>query len=349
MMNRIAVAGKWIGDGQPCYVVAEAGANHNRDLDIAKELIGRAAAAGADAVKFQTYSAETLYSKKTPRFKYLEALGNVSTYELLKSLEIPRNWHAELAEYCAQRGVVFFSSPFDFRAVDELDEVGVPLFKIASFEIVDVGLIRHVASKGKPVIISTGMATLADIEDAIEACHSVGNEQVVLLQCASLYPAPARIINLCSMDTMRIAFRCPVGLSDHTTGITIAIAAAARGAAVLEKHYTLDHTMPGPDHPFAIEPDELMSMVRAIREVEEALGDGRKVGPSEEEAQEMFRLGRRSLVAAAPIPAGTILTADRLAVKRPGYGIRPKDINLVVGRAARVDIEEDDVITWDLI
>jgi sialic acid synthase SpsE len=350
MMTRVQVAGKWLGEGEACYVVAEAGANHNRDLGIARQLIDAAAEAGVDAVKFQTYSAETLYSKKTPKFRYLEKQGTeVSTHDLLKSIELPRQWHAELAEYCTKHGVVFFSSPFDMRAVDELAELDVPLFKIASFEIVDLPLIRHVATKGKPIVISTGMANLAEIEDAIDACRSVGNDQVILLQCASLYPAPARLINLRSMDTMRMAFRCPVGLSDHTPGINVAVGAAARGAAMLEKHYTLDRTMKGPDHPFAIEPSELTAMVRGIREVGEALGDGQKRGPSAEEGEEMYRLARRSLIAACRIPAGTVIAREMLTVKRPGFGIRPKDLELVIGRRAKVDIDEDDVVTWELI
>jgi sialic acid synthase SpsE len=330
-------------------VVAEAGANHNRDFGMAKQLVDEAARAGADAVKFQTYSADTLYSKKTPSFKYLEGLGEVSTHDLLASIELPRAWHAELAEYCRQNGVVFFSSPFDLRAVDELDEVGVPMFKIASFEIVDLPLIEHAASKGKPVVISTGMATLADIEDALAACRRVGNDQVVLLQCASLYPAPPHIINLRAIDTLRAAFGCPVGLSDHTRGITVAVGAAARGAAMLEKHYTLDRTMQGPDHSFAIEPNELRALVAGIREVEAALGDGRKAGPSAEESEEMYRLARRSLIAATDIPAGTIIAREMLTVKRPGYGILPKHVDIVVGRPAKVDIHEDDVITWAMI
>lgn len=348
-MRTVTVGDRVVGGDQPCFIVAEAGANHNRDLGLAKRLIDVAAEAGADAVKFQTYSADTLYSKETPNFSYLRSLTDKSTHELLKSLEIPRAWHAELADYCRQRGTIFFSSPFDHRAVDELDDIGVPLFKIASFEIVDLPLIRHTASKGKPIAISTGMATLGEIEDAITACHDAGNDQIVLLQCASLYPAAPRLINLRAMATMRAAFGYPTGLSDHTTGASVAIGAAALGAAMLEKHFTLDRTMEGPDHPFAIEPDELRDMVRGIRETEAALGDGFKRGPSADEAGEMYRLGRRSLVAARAIPAGTPLEAEMLTVKRPGYGIRPKFLDLVVGRPVKRDIAADEVLTWELV
>lgn len=199
------IGGRRIGDGQPCFVIAEAGANHNRDLGMARELIAVAADAGADAVKFQTYSAETLYSKKTPRFAYLEPLTDNSTWQLIKDIELPRNWQAELAAEAATRGILFMSTPFDHAAVDDLAAL-VPAFKIASFEIVDLDLIRHAASLGKPIIISTGLADYEDIADALAACRQVGNEAIVLLQCASLYPAPPERMNLRAMETMRRAF-----------------------------------------------------------------------------------------------------------------------------------------------
>lgn len=348
-MKAVSVAGRAVGQGEACFVVAEVGANHNRDFDLAKRLIDVAVEARADAVKFQTYSADTLYSRKTPRFKYLKDVADSDTHALLKSSELPRDWQRRLADYARERHIVFFSSPFDTRAVDELAEIGVPLFKIASFELVDLPLIEYTASKGRPVVLSTGMATLGEIEDALLACRKAGNEQIILLQCASLYPAPAELINLRSMDTMRAAFDCPVGLSDHTLGIHVAIGAAARGAAMLEKHFTLDRGMKGPDHPFALEPGELLAMVAGIREVESALGDGRKVGPSPAEADEMYRLARRSLVAACRIPRGTPITRDMLTVKRPGFGIKPAHLEIVIGRRAKVDIDADDVITWEMV
>jgi N,N'-diacetyllegionaminate synthase len=344
----VRVGDRWVGDGAPCFVVAEAGANHNRDLAMAKRLIDVAATAGADAVKFQTYSAETLYSKKTPRFSYLEGQTSKGTWDLIKGIELPREWQAELAEYAAKRGIVFFSTPFDYRAVDELQALGVPAFKIASFEIVDLPLIAYAAARAKPMILSTGLATYEDIQDALEACWNVGNRDVVLLQCASLYPAPPRRMNLRALATLRQAFGVPVGLSDHTRGIHVAAGAVALGACVIEKHFTLDRALPGPDHPFAIEPQELTEMVRQIREIEEALGDGRKLGPAVEE-QEMHQKARRSIIAARSIPKGTCITRDMLTIKRPGYGIRPKFMGLVIGRIAAVDIDEDDVVTWDLL
>jgi len=347
-MLRCRIGDRWIGDGEPCFVIAEAGANHNRDLSMAKELIAVAAEAQADAVKFQTYSAETLYSRHTPRFTYLESVTDKSTWELIKEIELPREWHAELAAEAGKRGLLFMSTPFDHRAVDELDAVGVPAFKIASYEIVDLPLIGHAATKGKPMILSTGLASYEDIDDAIAACHAAGNEEIVLLQCASLYPAPPEVMNLRAIETLRRAFGTLVGLSDHSLGIHMASAARALGASVIEKHYTLSRTLRGPDHPFAVEPGELREMVRHVREVEVALGDGRKRGPHVKE-REMYEKARRSVVALRPIPVGQRIERDMLTIKRPGFGIRPKHIDLVVGRVAKVDIDEDAVITWDMV
>jgi sialic acid synthase SpsE len=344
----VRIGERIVGDGQPCYVIAEAGANHNRDLGMGKTLVDVAADAGADAVKFQTYSAETLYSKHTPRFSYLDGVSDQDTWDLIKSIELPREWQAELAAHAAARGIQFLSTPFDHRAVDELAALGVPAYKIASFEIVDLPLIGHAAARGRPMIISTGLATYEDIADAVQACASAGNRDVVLLQCASLYPAPPARMNLRAMATMRAAFDVPVGLSDHSLGIHVAVAAAGLGAAVVEKHFTLDRTLPGPDHPFAVEPGELREMVRQIREVEAALGDGLKLGPAAEEL-EMHEKARRSLVAARAIPAGTVIDRGMIAIKRPGSGIRPKFVDLVVGRVARVDIGEDVVLTWEML
>jgi len=346
--RRVKIGERWVGEGEPCFVIAEAGANHNRDLAMGKELIDVAADAGADAVKFQTYSAETLYSKKTPRFSYLEGLSDKDTWDLIKAIELPREWQGELAAHAARRGVRFLSTPFDHRAVDELAALGVPAYKIASFEIVDLPLIGYAASRGRPMILSTGLASYEDIADAIAACAGAGNRDVMLLQCASLYPAPPARMNLRAMDTMRRAFAVPVGLSDHSLGIHVASAGVALGASVVEKHFTLDRRLPGPDHPFAIEPGELRDMVKQIRDVEAALGDGLKLGPAPEE-EEMHQKARRSLIAACAIPGGTRIERSMIAIKRPGFGIRPKFVDLVVGRIAQVDIEEDTVLTWEML
>ncbi len=345
---KVRIGDRWVGDGEPCFVIAEAGANHNRDLGMGKALIDVAADAGADAVKFQTYSAETLYSKHTPRFSYLEGVSDQDTWDLIKAIELPREWQADLAAHAKARGIHFLSTPFDHRAVDELEALGVPAYKIASFEIVDLPLIGYTAARRRPMIISTGLASYEDIADAVATCARAGNRDVVLLQCASLYPAPPARMNLRAMATMRAAFNVPVGLSDHSLGIHVAVAAAGLGASVVEKHFTLDRKLPGPDHPFAIEPGELSEMVRQIREVEAALGDGLKLGPAPEE-MEMHEKARRSLIAARAIPRGTAIDRSMIAIKRPGFGIRPKFIDLVVGRVAKVDIVEDAVLTWDML
>ena len=332
--------GRKIGDGAPCFIISEIGANHNRSLSLAKEMIDASVEAGADAVKFQIYSAETLYSRKTPRHS---GYGK-DLFDLIKEIETPRTWLPELAEYCAKKGILFFATPFDFDAVDELDEVS-SFFKIASFELVDLPLLRYCASKGKPMIISTGLANMEEIEDAYLTCRNGGNEQIVFLQCASTYPAPASIMNLRSMETIRRAFGVPTGLSDHTRGIHISVAAAAMGASVIEKHFTLDRTMEGPDHPFAIEPHELKELVRQVREVESALGDGRKLGPAPEE-MESFRIGRRSIHAAVDIPAGTVISEEMLVCKRPGCGIAPKFLPLILGRCVKRSLYADEWIDW---
>ena len=334
-----------IGDGEPAFIIAEAGANHNRDFGMAKKLIDVAADSKVDAVKFQTYSAETLYSKKTPEFSYMKGQN---VYDLIKSIELPREWQQELAEYADQRGIMFLSTPFDYAAVDELDEIGVLAFKFASFEIVDLELLKYAASKQKPMIISTGMANLGEIEDAINAIRSAGNNDIILLHCNSLYPTPPEVVNLRAMETMREAFKLPVGFSDHTLGIHISLAAVAMGACVIEKHFTLDRDLPGPDHSFAIEPDELKEMVRCVREIEEAKGSGIKER-SELEGDEMYVKARRSIHAKVDIPRGMKITKNMLVVKRPGYGIKPKFIDMVVGREAKNDINEDEWITWDMV
>lgn len=340
--------GRLIGDGQPVYVIAEAGANHNGDYGLACELIDAAVDAGADAVKFQTYSGNTLYSSKAPKFDYLEGVSDKAPHELLEDLAMPRHWQPKLAEYCGER-IDFLSSPFDRDAVDELDALDVPGFKIASFELVDLPFIEYAASKGRPLILSTGMATLGEIEEAIDAAHKGGADEIIILQCASLYPSPPEIMNLRSIPALRNAFGRPIGLSDHTLGIHVSVASVAVEAALIEKHFTMDRTMPGPDHPFAIEPDELANLVSQVRDIEVALGDGVKRGPSEAEAQEMYGKARRSIVAAEAIPAGSRIERHQLTVKRPGHGIKPKFIEAVVGRTAATDIEYDDIITWDML
>ena len=343
-MKKIKIGKHLVGDQEPCFIIAEAGSNHNGSFEQAKKLIDAASEAGAGAVKFQIFTAEKLYSKYTPEFSYLKGK---STYELIKNIETPRDWIKGLAEYCEEKNIDFLASAFDFEAVDLLDKY-VSAFKIASFEIVDLELIKYTAQKGKPIIISTGMANLGEIEEAINAAKSTGNEDIILLHCNSVYPTPVDIVNLAAMETMRKAFHTPVGFSDHTLGIHIPVAAVAMGACVIEKHFTLDRNLPGPDHSFAIEPDELKEMMEWIREVEKSRGNGIKE-KSELESEEMYAKARRSVHAKVDIPKGTKITKDMLIIKRPGYGIKPKFIDIVVGREAKKDIKADEWITWEMI
>lgn len=350
-MKKIKLGGRWIGEGEPCFIIAEAGSNHDGKLEQAKQLIDIAVEAGADAVKFQTYSAEELYSSKTPTMKYLKRNKLIrkdeSVWDLIKKIEMPREWHKPLANYCEEKKIIFLSTPFDLKAVDQLEEVGMAACKIASFEITHLPLLEYVAKKEKPIILSTGMADLGDIELALDTIYKQGNRNVILLHCAVGYPPKYEELNLRAMQTMRQAFQLPVGFSDHILGITSDIAAIALGACVIEKHFTISRKLKGPDHSFALEPNELKDMVKAIRDTEKGLGSPiKRHTPAE---QDMYRLGRRSLIAACNIPRGTIITRQMIDVKRPGYGIHPKMMNVVIGRVAKVAIEKDDILTWEMV
>ncbi len=350
-MKSVKVANKTIGEGYPCFIIAEAGSNHDGKLEQAYQLIDVAKQAGADAVKFQTFSAEKLYSKKTPTMEYVKKnkllKDGETVWDLIKKVEMPRDWHAKLADYCKKKDIIFLSTPFDLDAVDQLEAVGIPAYKIASYEITHLPLIEACAKTGKPIIQSTGMADLTDIEVALNTIYKAGNRDVVLLHCAINYPAQIQDINLKNMETMRIAFNVPVGFSDHTLGITADIVAVALGAKVIEKHFTLSRKLTGPDHPFAVEPEELAAMVKAIRDTEASFGSAiKKHTPVEEE---MYRLARRSLVAARSIPKGTQITRDMIEVKRPGFGIPTRMMEALIGRTAKINIEEDDILTWEMV
>jgi sialic acid synthase SpsE len=338
-----------VGPRHPCYVIAEAGSNHNRDLPTALRLIEVAAEAGADAVKFQTYTAEGLYSRRTPDIKYLKEKGLVgdqeSVWDLIKRVEIPWEWHADLARHAAECEITFFSTPFEEAAVDVLENVGVPAYKIASYEVNHLPLIERVARTGKPMFISTGMASLGDIERALDTAAAAGAHDLLVMHCAVNYPPRFDDLNLRAITTMREAFQIPIGWSDHTPGHTADVVAVTLGACAVEKHYTLSRDQPGPDHPFALEPDELAAMVTAIREAEHALGSSVKRVTDAE--ADLYRLARRSIVAARDIPAGGELRREDLAVKRPGFGIPVDALEQVVGRHVAKDVVADQVLDWD--
>lgn len=345
---RIEIAGRAVGTGHPTYVIAEAGSNHNRDLATAKQMIDVAGQAGADAVKFQTYTADGLYSRQTPSMSYLEDGGLLhereTVWELIKRIEMPWEWHAELAEHARAAGIDFLSTPFQEEAVEVLEEVGVPAYKIASYEVTHLPLIERCARTGKPLLLSTGMASLGDIEAALDVINAAGLDEIVVLHCAINYPPRFADLNLRAIPMLAAAFGVPIGWSDHTMGHTADVVAVALGASVVEKHFTLSRDQDGPDHPFALEPVELTAMVRAIRECEAALGSSVKRVTDAE--AEMFRLGRRSLVAAQDIPGGTAIRREDLAVKRPGTGIPVHEMELVVGRRLRYAVQADHILTW---
>ena len=342
-MREILIGQRLVGDGHPSFITAEIGSNHDQDFDQARRLIDAAVHAGVDAVKFQTFRAAQHFSHRSPGFSYLK---DKETYTLIESLELDRAWQSPLMQHANDQGVEFFSSPCDTDALLELDALGVPLHKLASFDITDIGFIASMARTGKPIVLSTGMADWLDIQRALDAMAAEANDRVILLQCTSLYPAPAHLANLRAMQSMRLAFGTLVGYSDHTMGDHLALASVALGACFIEKHFTLDRSLPGPDHPFAMEPAELALMVQRIREVESGLGDGRKAGPRPEE-MEMAMKGRRSLHARVNIPAGAVIADDMVVVKRPGLGISPSLRSQVVGRKAARVIEHDEWITWD--
>jgi len=347
-MKNITIGNRQIGEGHSVFIIAEAGSNHNRNLEQAKKLIEIAAEAEADAVKFQTYSAETLYSKKTPNPEYLEGkMEQKSVWQLIKDIELPREWQGELADFTRSHDLIFLSTPFDYKAIEELEVLKMLAYKIASFEIVDLPFLKKIAETKKPIILSTGMADLGDIEDAVNAIKEVGDNGIALLQCAINYPPPMEDLNLRAIKTLQQAFQVPVGFSDHTMSTSIPAVAVALGACIIEKHYTIDRTMQGPDHKFALEPNELKVMVKNIRDAEASLGSPKKVLVESE--KNLHKLARRSIIAAKKIPKGKTLEMSDLTIKRPGYGIAPKFLDKVIGKVAKKEIDEDDIITWDFI
>jgi len=349
-MKSVNFGGRLIGDGHPAFVIAEAGVNHNGDLDLGRALIREAAAAGADAIKFQSYKAGKISTKTAPRYWVEPDDPRGSQFDTFKKLDsFGPEEHRELFRCARAEGILCFSAPFDDEAVDMLDELGAPGFKIASADLTDYPLLEKAAGKGKPVILSTGLATIAEIGEAIEVVRATGNDQLVLLHCTLQYPCAPENANLRMMLHMKAAFPdVPVGLSDHTLGIAVPQAAVALGAVAIEKHYTVDKTLPGsPDHYLSVDPRDLKEMVAGIRTIEKAMGRSLK-GPVEAESQ-AYKFARRSVVSKTAIPRGTAITREMLTFKRPGTGIYPKHVDVVVGRTAKVDIPEDTVLEWSMI
>ncbi|MBP2044980.1 N-acetylneuraminate synthase [Methanobacterium aggregans] len=338
---------KLTADPKNSFIIAEAGVNHNGSLKTAKKLIDAAKEAGADAVKFQTFKTEKILTKNAQKAEYQKkTTAEDSQYEMIKKLELSPNDFRELADYADKKGITFLSSPFDIESVDLLDELGVPLFKLASGEITNFPLLEHIADKGKPVILSTGMADLGEIGEAINLFENKIPE-LILMHCVTSYPAKVEDVNLKVIKTLKCAFKLPVGFSDHTLGIEMDVAAVAMGACALEKHFTLDKNMDGPDHKASLEPAEFKEMVNAVRNVEKGMGTGIKRLTVEE--AEIKRIARKSIVANVNIGPGTVLTESMLTVKRPGSGIEPKYFNSLIGKTITSKINKDDVLIWDML
>ena len=326
-------------------IIAEAGVNHNGSIEMAKQLIDTAAIAGVDYVKFQTFKAEKLVTKEAKQAEYQQRnAADDSQYAMLKKLELSQAQHEELVSYCRQKGVRFLSTAFDLESIDYLHSVNLGLWKIPSGEITNYPYLKKIAQYGEPVIMSTGMCSMDDVEQAINVLLKNGltKEQITLLHCNTEYPTPMPDVNLRAMLQMKEKFGVRVGYSDHTKGIEVPIAAVALGAEVIEKHFTLDRNLPGPDHKASLEPNELKAMVDAIRNIEQALGNGQKQVSKSEEKN--MAIARKSIVAAKDIKKGELLTENNLTTKRPGTGISPMCWEEVIGTKAIRDFEEDELI-----
>lgn len=333
-VSKVRIGSRWIGDGQPCCIIAEAGSNHNGSLQQAKRLIDVAASAKADAVKFQLFRADTLYPKGAGQSDYLKDPRSI--YDIIAEMQMPYEWLPELSAYCREKDILFLASVFDEEAADRLHPY-VVAFKIASYEMTHIPLVRHVAKKGKPVIISTGAANLQEVSETVEEFRRAGNGDLILMHCTAAYPAPLESLNLRAVLSMKAAFGVPVGLSDHSRDPVVGpLSAVALGADLIEKHFTLSNALPGPDHSFALEPHELHQMVQKIREVERALGSGEKKVQAVE--AELRKFARRSIFAVRQLISGEVLTRENIAVLRCGNldgGVKPERFDELLGRRVR--------------
>ncbi|MDD3138141.1 MAG: N-acetylneuraminate synthase [Lachnospiraceae bacterium] len=326
------------------YIIAEAGVNHNGSLKIAKDLIDEAVKAGADAIKFQMFTADTLVCKDAEKAKYQKVTtGKDETqYEMLKKLELSYEAHQKLKKYCEAKGIEFLSTPFDIKSAKLLNTLQIPIFKIPSGEITNLPYLREIASFHKEIILSTGMSTVSEIEEAISILKRYGAKKISVLHCTTQYPTPMEDVNLKAIMLLKDLLDIPVGYSDHTSGIEVSIAAVAIGASIIEKHFTLNREMEGPDHKASINPDELTQMIRSIRNIELALGDKMKC-PSKSETDNI-QVVRKSIVAAVKIGKDEIFSEDNITTKRPGTGISPMLWDSIIGKKANKDYEKDEMI-----
>jgi pseudaminic acid synthase len=348
-MSFINIKDRQVGQGYPAFIVAELSANHLQDFDLAVKTIKAMKESGADAVKLQTYTADTITIDSDNEYFRIEhgtLWDGKSLYQLYQEAYTPWEWQPKLKKVAEDLGLTCFSTPFDKTAVDFLEDLNVSVYKVASFEIIDIPLIEYIASKGKPVIIATGIAEFVDIEEAVNACRRMENHQIALLQCTSAYPAPIEETNLKTIPDLEETFNTVVGLSDHTMGTSAAIASVALGAKIIEKHFILDRTLGGPDAAFSSEPEEFKAMVKAIREVEDALGEiSYELSPKVKKSREFAR----SLFAVKDIKAGETITENNVRSIRPGHGLHPKYLMEILGKKVTVDIQQGTPMNWDLI
>ena len=348
-MLKFKIKNKKIGGNNPVFIIAEMSANHLQKFDNAVKLIKVAKEAGANAIKLQTYTPDTITidcDNEYFQIKQGTLWDGQTLYELYKKAYTPWEWQPKLKEIAENEGLICFSSVFDKTSVDFLEGINVPAYKIASFEITDIPLIEYVASKGKPIIISTGIATLSDIEEAVNACKRMGNNQIALLKCTSAYPASLEDVNLWNIPNLADTFKTVVGLSDHTLGISVPIASVTLGAHIIEKHLTLDRKLGGPDAAFSLEPDEFKAMVKSVREVEKALGE---VSYDLTEKMKKSREFSRSLFVVKNMKTGEIFTEENVRSIRPGYGLPPKYYDAILGKKVKTDIKKGSPLTWELI
>lgn len=347
-MREIVINGRAIGSGNPAYIIAEMSANHGQNFDQAARIIEAAASAGADAVKLQTYTPDTLTISCDN--EYFQVKGTIwegrSLYDLYGEAYTPWEWQPRLKEVAERMGITLFSTPFDATAVEFLEKMEVPAHKVASFELVDLALLKRIGATGKPVIMSTGMASLAEIDEAVATLRRAGAGGIALLKCTSAYPAPAEGMNLRTIPHLAETFGVVAGLSDHTTGLAVPVAAVALGATIIEKHFTMERAAGGPDSAFSLEPQEFAAMVTAVRETEQALG---RVCYAPSSVEEKSRAFRRSLFVVEDIQVGEVLTLQNVRSIRPGYGLAPKHLSQVLGRRASRDITRGTPLDWELI
>lgn len=351
MEKTIKIGNRIIGPNQPVFIIAEAGVNHNRNLKLARKLIDAAFRSGADAVKFQTFNPDTLVTKNTAKADYQvkrRRKTNESQYRMLKKLVLPREWHKELKQYAEKKGLVFLSTPFSLDDAVFLRKLGIKAIKVGSTDTENIPYLAKIAKWGLPIILSTGMSALPEIKEVVKTIRKAGNNKLAILHCTTNYPTPYEEVNLRAISTLQKEFKdVPIGFSEHTTGIEAAIASVALGVRIIEKHFTLDRNMPGPDHLASLEPNQLKLMAGAIRNIEKAMGTGKKV-PFKSELK-IARIARKSLVAAHDIPAGKKLTANDITIKRPGTGINPKFLNKAIGRITKNGLRKDQLFSWGML